>query len=579
MCSTDSSDADPSRANKGTYSVTKRSTLLVALTLALGSSLGAIAAPLAPDAGQTSRELQKQPDLNGPKVVVPLRAEPEGANAAGADDKLRIAVKAILIAGNNDTVPAQALDSLVADLIGGDHSLAELDAAAERITAYYRAHDYVVARAYVPAQEVKDGVVVIRVLLGLLDHQILQNHSRLPDSVARGYLQGIKPGAALQTAPVDRTLLLLADTPGVGGARATLQPGASVGTSELVIEIDPSSAYSANAALDNYGNRYTGEYRMDLALGLNSPLQIGDQLTLRALASDLNMRYARLAYQLPLGGDGLKVGAAYADTRYQLGMDFASLLAHGSATNASVYGTYPIVRTPMSQLTSALTWEGKKLLDDTGAPVTSASKQVRLVNLGLTGIAQDSVGRGGVTALDFSLVAGKLTMDAQSLATDTASAQSNGHFTRLTYTLSRQQSVTEQDTLALVLSGQLANKNLGSSEKFSLGGASGVRAYPQGEGSGDEGWLANLELRHSWTGQLQSLVFYDLGSVSVNHRPFAATPNLRDIAGAGLGLNAQFAQVQLKAAVAWRTQGGPAQSQPATISGNPRFWVQANGQF
>jgi hemolysin activation/secretion protein len=241
------------------------------------------------------------------------------------------------------------------------------------------------------------------------------------------------------------------------------------------------------------------------------------------LASDLNMHYARIAYQLPVGEDGLKLGAAYADTRYQLGKEFAALLAHGSATNVSVYGTYPLVRTPSSQLTSALTWESKKLLDETGAPVTSASKQVRLVNLGLT--------------------------------------------------------ASEQDTLALVLSGQKANKNLGSSEKYSLGGASGVRAYPQGEGNGDEGWLANLELRHSWTSQLQGLVFYDLGSVSVNHRPFAATPNLRDIAGAGLGLNAQFGSVQLKAAVAWRTQGGPAQSEPATINGNPRLWIQASGQF
>jgi hemolysin activation/secretion protein len=51
-------------------------------------------------------------------------------------------------------------------------------------------------------------------------------------------------------------------------------------------------------------------------------------------------------------------------------------------------------------------------------------------------------------------------------------------------------------TLYASFSGQRASKNLDSSEEFFLGGPNGVRAYPQGEGAGDEGWLSRLELRH-----------------------------------------------------------------------------------
>ena len=340
----------------------------VLTTLTLLSSLTVSAAPTVPDAGQMSRELQKQPELNPSKPFSPLRSEEPSAGRPGKADELRIAIKAILIAGNNDTVPVQELESLVANLIGGEHSLSELDAGAARITAYYHEHDYVVARAYLPEQEIKDGVVVIKVLPGLLGRQHLKNQSSLSDDRAKGYLRNIKPGAALRASTVDRALLLLSDTPGVGAARATLQPGASVGTSDLLIELDPASAYSANLSLDNYGNRYTGEYRMDVALGWNSPLKIGDQLIARALTSGQNMRYARIAYQLPLGEDGMKLGTAYSDSRYTLGREFAALQAHGTATSASVYATYPIVRNTATHLSGAITFEDKTLVDQTGAP-------------------------------------------------------------------------------------------------------------------------------------------------------------------------------------------------------------------
>jgi len=43
-------------------------------------------------------------------------------------------------------------------------SFADLEEAAATITRYYRKNGYLVARAYVPAQQIKDGVVEITVL-------------------------------------------------------------------------------------------------------------------------------------------------------------------------------------------------------------------------------------------------------------------------------------------------------------------------------------------------------------------------------------------------------------------------------
>lgn len=546
--------------------------------LALLSGLPAHAAPVAPDAGQTIRELQKQPGSSMHNATVPLHLGGDTARKDTANGDARTEVKAIHVSGSSAFAAAE-LEALVADLPGSKRTLAELDKAAGRITAYYRERGYVVARAYLPAQEIKDGVVVISVLEGRLDQQRINNRSRLSDERASEYLSGIRSGDALQARPVDRMLLLLADTPGVGGARATLQPGASVGTSDLLVELDPSAPYFANVELDNSGNRYTGEYRLGGALALNSPLKMGDQITLRALTSNLNLTYARITYQIPVGGSGLRLGAAYSDIRYRLGKEFAVLQAHGTATSGGLFAVYPFIRSQTSNLSATLAWEDKKLGDRTDAPVTTSDKRIQLANLGLAGNHQDALGGAGITSFDLSLVSGRLSMDAASRAADSISANSNGAFTRLAYSFNRLQRLTDRNTISVALSGQQASKNLNSSEKFYLGGANTVRAYPQGEASGDQGWLMNLELRHNFAQTVQGVMFYDAGSVTINRNQFVAGANTSNISGAGIGADASLSGVQIKACLAWRIGGVQPTSEPATLNRNPRLWLQASRQF
>lgn len=545
------------------------------LTLVVLVCASAYAQPK-PDAGQISRDLQQPLELATPKTVAPLRIEGQAVPHEGRSTDVRFAVKSIRVSGSQ-VFPASELEALVADLSGTEHSLAELNAGADRITAYYRERGFVVARAYLPAQDIRDGVVVIAVLDGVLSQQHLSNQSRLPDAQANRFLASVKTGAAVHADQVSRALLLLADTPGVGGIRAALQPGASVGTTDLLVELDPAQAYFASLEADNHGNRYTGEYRVGAAVALNNPFNVGDLLSLRAITSGDLMSYARLAYQLPVGGNGLRVGAAYADTRYKLGEDFAALQAHGTASSISLYATYPFVRSLSSNLWGTLAWEEKKLLDQVDTVANStADKRLQLVTVSLTGNRQDAWWGGGQTAFDVSLSTGNLSMDASSLALDTAanSAHSNGTFSKLGYSLSRQQRVSDNYSVALALSGQQASKNLNSSEKFSLGGAAGVRAYPQGEASGDQGFLVSLEARRNLSEQLQAVVFYDAGSVDINRNAFAAGDNTRAIAGAGFGLNGQISKLQFRTSVAWRTHGGDPVSD--TAHHQPRWWLQVS---
>ena len=149
----------------------------------------------------------------------------------------------------------------------------------------------------------------------------------------------------------------------------------------------------------------------------------------------------------------------------------------------------------------------------------------------------------------------------------------------MSYSASRLQHITDTTTLLLALSGQVASKNLDSSEQFQLGGSDGVRAYPQGEGIGDEGYLIKLELRHDFSTGLGAIVFYDGGSVTIRKTPFAFGPNRRDLAGGGFGMNAALAGFELKATLAWRIEGGEPNSIPTSAVDTPTALVQLTKIF
>jgi hemolysin activation/secretion protein len=108
-----------------------------------------------------------------------------------------------------------------------------------------------------------------------------------------------------------------------------------------------------------------------------------------------------------------------------------------------------------------------------------------------------------------------------------------------------------------------------------------VRAFPQGEGIGDTGYLCKLELRHDFIPGLQAIAFYDDGSVSINKTPFVlpVTSNKRDLAGAGVGLNAARAGFELRSTLAWRTHGGEPDSIPRSAVRTPTVLVQLSKAF
>ena len=530
-----------------------------------------------PDAGQILRELRQPPS---PGVLPQPEAKPvENVPEMPVDD-VRITITAFAISGNT-AISNEDLQDPLTELLGQRLGLGELRSAAARLTALYRERGYPVARAYLPAQDIRGGKVSIVILEGNIGKVLLRNASSLSDERALAFFKDAAAGAVIRSDQVDRGLLLLNDVPGVGAVRATLQPGATVGSSDMVLELDQGQRYAGNLALDNHGNRYTGHARISGSFVMNNLSGMGDQLSILGLLSNEKLGYGRLAYSIPVGSNGMRAALALSSTRYELAREFAVLDAHGRANSMSLTLAYPFIRRQRATLGGSLSVETKRLTDRIGATETVNEKRAHVLNLGLAANFQDALGGGAATSAELSGSFGRLKIDSPTaLGIDDLTVRTNGSYRKLYFAGNRLQRLTDQDQLWMAVSAQWAQKNLDSSEKFLLGGAGGVRAYPQGEGIGDDGYLATVELRHNFGTALQGTVFYDAGSVKVNHTVYdTAAANKRTLAGAGLGFNAVLAGTDLRASLAWRTVGGDPISVPAGTSKSPTLWVRANRPF
>ncbi len=510
--------------------------LIAVAVLALSSS---VFAQQRPDAGRQMQQIPRVPlpQKFEPTVEVVPRSEPESAESAA----VRIMVKSLRVTGAK-VYPEAELLALTGFVPGSELSLADLRGMALKIGNHYRSNGYFVAQAYLPAQDIKDGAVTIAVIEGQYGKINLNNQTRLSDGLANSHLDGLNSGDPITAAPLEHRLLLLSDIPGVQ-VKSTLTPGAAVGASDLNIELTPRPLVSGEVDVDNAGNRYTGVYRLGATVNINNPTGNGDVFSLRGITTGSGLNYARASYQMMFGK--ATVGVAYSALEYELSRgDFENKGFNGKAEIASAYGSYPLIRSRNSNLNLGLLYE-HKTFEDRQHSNTYLEKNADVVSASLYGNARDGFGGGGYTSYGLTWSTGKLDIETDAARNDDAlTARTNGHYNKLAFNAYRLQRVTDSVSLSANLNGQFASKNLDSSEKMGLGGMYGVRAYPEGEAYGDEGYVLNLEARYllpkfseTLPGQMHLIGFVDTGSIRINEDPWAAGDNTRTLSAAGVGIN------------------------------------------
>jgi hemolysin activation/secretion protein len=543
------------------------------LTMALlAGAQGALAQPRV---GAGAQLQQIPPVPTAQKAIPDIRVERRDGEPAPALGGPTVMVNALHVTGQTRFTEAALV---AASGFAPNHAmtLADLRELAGRISAYYNRRGYFLAQAYLPAQDIKDGAVTIAVIEGRYGRVTLQNHTNLSNGLAKDVLSGLNKGDVVMTAPLERRLLLLSDVPGVHVA-STLVPGDSVGDSDLIVDLTPGRRVSGVLEADNAGSRYTGEIRGGATINLNDPTGHGDLASLRMLTSGEGLTYLRGSYQAQW--HSATVGVAYSALWYRLGKEFASLDASGTAQVASLYASYPVIRSHDNNLYALANFDYRTFQDKVGAIPSVIDKNAKVLGIGFSGDHHDRFGGGGTDAYSLIFSAGDLDIrtDAARII-DAATARTNGRYNKLAFYLDRQQAVAGPFSLFGSVRGQVASKNLDISEKMELGGAYGVRAYPEGEAYGDQGYVATVEGRlalprwRALPGRTALFVFADTGQVDEVKSPWFAGPNHLTRSGAGVGFtwedNDNFL---LRVTYAAKFGGAKATSAPDAPG---RLWVQ-----
>ena len=529
-----------------------------------------MAAPQQPDSGQILRDTQQTertiPRHSQAQVDIKEDARPPLTDNTGQ----RVLVDKFRITGQN-IVPVDQLEQLVAAYTKKEQTLAGMQQAANAITRYFRSKGYPLAQAYIPAQDITGGVVEIAVLIGRVGEVTIKHSSTIHDKAIRQQLIGLQAGDYITQAKLERATLLANELSGVE-AKMTLTPGKTTGLTNVILTVQQKGGkISGSTSVNNWGNRFTGSWQLNNTINFANLSQRGDNAFLALTTTGENLVSGNVNYQIPLW-EGGKLNVGYSQMRYELGEEMADRQGTGTAYTTHADITYMVNRSRNSNLNMIIGYD-KKRLDDQDR-FDSSNKNSRVFSFGLSGDSNDSWGGGGIVAYSLTRYQGNLNGSSGLYALPT------GNWDKTAFSLMRMQNITDRLSLFLSFSGQEAGRNLDTSERFSLGGATGVRAYPLGEASGDEAWMLNSELR--WLlprkigkGSIQLIGFYDTGTshIEKNPNPANPSPNRRSLSGAGLGINYTVpSDYYIKVHYAWKT-GSEAAKSDTDKSG--RLWLQA----
>ena len=459
------------------------------------------------------------------------------------------------------------------------------------VESYYRKNNYL-ARAILPPQDLTDGVLTVDVIESVFSKvEIEQELEELPNTQAHvtALIENQqKPGEPLNTKSVDRALALANDIPGLS-AQGSLRQGREAGETELLLKLYQGRTRQTEISMDNGGSRSTGAIRLMATFNWFNPNDLADLLNVVAVHTQ-GSDYARLAYSVPVGTDGWRMGANTSVMDYKVIVgDQGMVGAVGRAVTQGLEWVYPLLRGDEGSATVTLSADKKTFQNTSAQGLLMSDYQSKVLTAQVSGFYRDLNPGGGMGTYSVQIAKGEVDLTGSlSQQTDKNTTKTEGVFNKLRLNGTWQQAVTTQTSAYVSYTAQVADKNLDSSEKMQLGGMNGVRAYPTGEGSGAEGQMLQLEVRQQLENGINMAAFYDWGQVWLQqdpNYPGGPTHNINTYKGFGASVGYTFENgASIKGTWARKLGDNP---NPNPINGNDmdgtrdrnRYWLQVNLPF
>lgn len=523
------------------------------LTLTMALCLSGTVASAATAVPQPPREVDNSiaalPHNPGLEQKKPNQAQAQVENqvttAPTRADEVKFTIRNFRFEAPEMILDKADLSAILKRAMGRELTLTELNRTVNELTAYCRQHGYPASAAYVPAQESRDGIVLIKALPGRLGEVQVENHSKLKSSVVQGFVNGLHTGDIINTPELETALYNISN---VSGTRAVgvLRPGKAFGTSNLTVRIEDGKGTNTVLYVENYGSHNSGRYRYGLQHNMYDVAGTGAKINTGVLLSNRNLHNYYVNYEMLVGHGGTTAGVGVSRMDYDMGTVPNGTGGHvddvtGMATTISLFGSRPIYHLTHRMLQFNYGYDYKDLHDDLVAGVMRNSKKhSHSAHVGLSGYWKKN---NFLSDYDFKVTYGTLGMDSDYARLLNALHETSGTYTKAEFSLNMVQQLGHRSDVLIKTSGQIAGHNLDGSEEFYLGGANGVRAYPQGEGSGDSGLMGTTEFRYyTNVPGLVASSYFDIGHVWYNYDgayesiPGGRAKDGQTLKGWGLGL-------------------------------------------
>ncbi|MGQ9862246.1 MAG: ShlB/FhaC/HecB family hemolysin secretion/activation protein [Thiobacillaceae bacterium] len=472
------------------------------------------------------------------------------ALAVGAAAQDRFDVLEYVVEGNS-VLPALRIEEAVYPHLGEGRSIQDVEAARTALERAYHDSGYLTVFVDIPEQEVKAGVVRLKVTEGRVERLRVTGSRYYSLGRIKAGVPDLAEGSVPYFPEVQQQLAALA----AADRRVTpvLRPGRTPGKVEAELQVQDRLPLHGSVEVNDRHSANTSRLRLSANLRYDNLWQSAHSLALGVQTSPADVSESAVfsaTYVAPLGrGDYLAAYAVHSESdvaavgdvnvvgkgdilglrwirplrarpgyshSLTLGMDYKDF-----RENVVLQGADQ-VNTPIAYLPFSLAYEGT---------LQAAAGQTRLgatLGFAVRGLLDDEVEcLPGVLMNEF--------------ACKRYLASPNYAWLRLD--LRDTHRFAASWSLASRLSAQLASGPLISNEQFTAGGADSVRGYKESNSSGDDGWLAGLELR---TPSLAAQVSETLTDLSLHAFVEGASLRVRealpgqqsrfDLLSAGLGL-------------------------------------------
>lgn len=452
-------------------------------------------------------------------------------------------------------LPEKVQHSL-AQYLGQALSLSVLDQMVREAVVAFRASDMPVVDVLVPEQEINDGVLQLVVIEGRVGKVIVEGAKHTDPKFLEQQIS-LKRGQVLKESALLADLQWMNKNP-FRQVDMIYSPGFEYGTTDLVLRTHDVKPLSFYVGVENSGNALMGDERFLAGFNWAGPLFFSQENTLSyQYSSDFDFNKTE--------GHSV-VWTSYLPWRHHLTLLGALVkqsidtMAAGEVVNiggedqqGSIRYTIPIKGTGRWIHEAELGFDFKSSNSNLafgGLEVFDTTTQILQFGLGYNIIQSD---RWGATKIDNELIwsPGGLNGDNE---TEVFRSQRGGAEANYVYgrsAIERNVFLPKNWGLIVRAEGQLSSSNLLGSETLGAGGFDTVRGWEQRIVRGDQGFIANLELRtpslspanllgfHNTQDGMQFLTFFDYGYVSAVDSPEGA-PDYFGMGSVGVGLRYQL---------------------------------------